>query len=186
MEADDQAIQTILTGLPKDICAAVDSFETGQKIWLHVQQMMKGSDIGIQDKKTKLFKNEKDYTQLYDFLKYNQVEVNELRAERLAGTHDPLALMANSNNSYNYPVTAVHNSGVQNVGNQNRLIVVSGIANPNANQNGNGNVVAAHAEGNGIGNNENQIRCYNCRGMGHPTRNCTVRARRRDATYLRT
>nr|GEY74709.1 hypothetical protein [Tanacetum cinerariifolium] len=45
-----------------------------------------------------------DYTQLYDFLKYNQKEVDELRAERLARTHDPLALMADSNNSFNYPV----------------------------------------------------------------------------------
>ncbi|GKD18744.1 hypothetical protein Tco_1207902 [Tanacetum coccineum] len=44
------------------------------------------------------------YTQLYDFLKYNQKEVNELRAERLARAHDPLALMANSNNPYNYRV----------------------------------------------------------------------------------
>ncbi|GJZ94390.1 hypothetical protein Tco_0666593 [Tanacetum coccineum] len=45
-----------------------------------------------------------DYTQLYDFLKYNQKEVDDLRAERLAKTHDPLALMANSNNPFNYPV----------------------------------------------------------------------------------
>nr|GEV00481.1 hypothetical protein [Tanacetum cinerariifolium] len=48
--------------------------------------------------------HELDYTRLYDFLKYNQVEVNELRAERLAKAYDPLALMANSNNRYNYLV----------------------------------------------------------------------------------
>nr|GEZ25088.1 hypothetical protein [Tanacetum cinerariifolium] len=41
-----------------------------------------------------------DYTQLYDFLKYNQKEVDDLKAERLAKTQDPLALMANSNNPY--------------------------------------------------------------------------------------
>nr|GEX69679.1 integrase, catalytic region, zinc finger, CCHC-type, peptidase aspartic, catalytic [Tanacetum cinerariifolium] len=35
--------------------AAVDSCETAQEIWLHVQQMMKGSDIGIQEKNAKLF-----------------------------------------------------------------------------------------------------------------------------------
>nr|GEZ23316.1 hypothetical protein [Tanacetum cinerariifolium] len=45
-----------------------------------------------------------DYTQLYDFLKYNQKKVDELKAERLAKTQDPLALMANSNNPYNFPV----------------------------------------------------------------------------------
>nr|GFA37836.1 hypothetical protein [Tanacetum cinerariifolium] len=55
IEADDQAIQTILLGLPEDIYAAVDSCETAQEISLRVQQMMKGSDIGIQEKKAKLF-----------------------------------------------------------------------------------------------------------------------------------
>nr|GFC51931.1 hypothetical protein [Tanacetum cinerariifolium] len=44
-----------------------------------------------------------DYTQLYDFIKYNQKEVDELKAERLAKTQDPLALMANSNNPYAFP-----------------------------------------------------------------------------------
>nr|GEU70324.1 integrase, catalytic region, zinc finger, CCHC-type, peptidase aspartic, catalytic [Tanacetum cinerariifolium] len=53
IEADDQAIRTILLGLPEDIYAAVDSCETAQEIWLRVQQMMKGSDIGIQEKKAK-------------------------------------------------------------------------------------------------------------------------------------
>nr|GEV35837.1 copia protein [Tanacetum cinerariifolium] len=89
------------------------------EIWLRVQQMMKGSDIGIQENKAKLFNewerftyNEgesiesyyhPDYTQLYDFLKYNQKEVDELKAERLAKTPDPLLLMANSNNPYVFP-----------------------------------------------------------------------------------
>ncbi|GKC12406.1 retrovirus-related pol polyprotein from transposon TNT 1-94 [Tanacetum coccineum] len=79
---------------------------------------------------------------------------------------------------------AVQNLGVQNVGNQNGLIVVPGIVNQNPN--GNGNVVAARAEGNANGNNGNQIRCYNCRGLGHLARNCTVRPRRRDVAYLQT
>nr|GFA17231.1 hypothetical protein [Tanacetum cinerariifolium]GFA29062.1 hypothetical protein [Tanacetum cinerariifolium] len=37
IEADDQAIQTILLGLPEDIYAAVDSCKTAQEIWLRVQ-----------------------------------------------------------------------------------------------------------------------------------------------------
>ncbi|GJS57890.1 hypothetical protein Tco_0652674 [Tanacetum coccineum] len=55
VEADNQAIQTILPGLPKEIYVVVDSCETTQEIWLHVQQMKKGSDIRIQEKKAKLF-----------------------------------------------------------------------------------------------------------------------------------
>nr|GEX58826.1 hypothetical protein [Tanacetum cinerariifolium] len=120
----------------EDIYVAVDRCETAQEIWLRVQQMMKGSDIGIQEKKAKLFNeweredcqqsefvnnlqpewsrhvtivhqtkdlHTADYTQLYNFLKYNQKEVDELKAERLAKTQDPLALMTNSNNPYAFP-----------------------------------------------------------------------------------
>nr|GFA14030.1 hypothetical protein [Tanacetum cinerariifolium] len=202
-----------------------------------------------------------DYTQLYDFLKYNQKEVDDLKAERLARTQDPLALMATSNNPYTFPVlhqdqpsfnqnymqqpmpnpeditnpttamnmalalmakafklnyststnnnqrilsnpcnrqiaqpgmnmgqdrqmqmvgecrescysACIPNPRIQNVGNQNGLIGVSG--NVNQNSNGNGNLVAARAEGNATGHNGNQIR------------NCTVRPRRRVAAYLQT
>nr|GEX64232.1 hypothetical protein [Tanacetum cinerariifolium] len=146
MDLDDQAIQTILLGLPEDVYAAVDSCETAKEIWERVRQMMKCSDIGEHEKKAKLFNewekftnkifpeniaanlkflnnlqpkwkrhvtivrqtknlHEADFTQIYDFLKMNQDEVNELRAERLAKTHDPLALMAHSQNSYNFPAT---------------------------------------------------------------------------------
>nr|GFC81563.1 hypothetical protein [Tanacetum cinerariifolium] len=54
--------------------------------------------------------------------------------------------------------------GVQNVGNPNGLMGVQG--NGNQNQIGNGNLVVARAEGNAGGQNGNQIRCYNCRGIG--------------------
>nr|GEU39540.1 hypothetical protein [Tanacetum cinerariifolium] len=62
IEVDDQAIQTILMGLPEDIYDAVDSCETAQEIWLRVQQMMKGYDIGVQEKKAKLFNEWKMFT----------------------------------------------------------------------------------------------------------------------------
>ncbi|GJX10585.1 hypothetical protein Tco_0200444 [Tanacetum coccineum] len=62
MEANDQAIQTILLGLPEDIYAAVDSCETAQEIWSRVQQIMKGSDIRIQEKKAKLFNEWERFT----------------------------------------------------------------------------------------------------------------------------
>ncbi|GKA53058.1 retrovirus-related pol polyprotein from transposon TNT 1-94 [Tanacetum coccineum] len=310
MEADDQAIQTILMGLLEDIYAAVDSCETTQEIWFtstdgesiesyyhrfsklmndfnrnkHFSEKIASNLKFLNSLQPEWSRHvtivhqtkdlhEVEYTQLYDFLKYNQVEVNKLRAERIARTHDPLALMANSNNPYNYPVfhqdqpsqvtymqqplpnnnfipqpsfntnymqqpmpnsediidpttainkalvlmakafklnyslptnnnqiissnsrirqlhsrvvqNAVQNPGVQNVVNQNGLIVVPGIVKQNVNQNGNGNVVAEWAEGNdnGNGNNGNHVRCYNCRGIDHYARNCTVK--KRDAAYL--
>nr|GEU52875.1 ribonuclease H-like domain-containing protein [Tanacetum cinerariifolium] len=76
IDADDQAIQTILLGLPEDV---YDD--------RHVTIVRRTKNL-----------HEADFTQIYDFLKMNQDEVNEIRAERLAKSHDPLALISHSQN----------------------------------------------------------------------------------------
>nr|GEX72247.1 hypothetical protein [Tanacetum cinerariifolium] len=206
IEADDQAIQTIL--LTKDLHTA-------------------------------------DYTQLYDFLKYNQKEVDELKAERLTKIQDPLALMANSNNPYaflvpyqdqpsfnqnymqqsipnpediTYPTTAMNMTLVlmakafklnyssptnnhqrissnpcnrqiaqpgMNIG-QDRQIQMVGDNGGNQFRQYAGQNARNLTGYNDVQNIGNQIRCYNCMGVGHYARNCTVRPRRRDAAYLQT
>nr|GEW93254.1 hypothetical protein [Tanacetum cinerariifolium] len=143
IEADDQAIQTILLGLPEGIYA-VNSCETAQEIWLRVQQMMKGSDIGIQEKKTKLF-NEWERQTNTDGCGNQFRQYAGQNVQNLNGYND----VQNVGNQVIQ--NAAQNLRVQNVGNQNGLIGVS--RNANHNPNGNGNLVAGRAEGNTTGYN---------------------------------
>nr|GEX58978.1 hypothetical protein [Tanacetum cinerariifolium] len=141
IEADDQAIRTILLGLLEDI------YEKKAKLFNKWERFTSNKGESIESyyhrflklmndlKRNKHFperiaNNQKflnnlqpewsrhvtivhqtkdlhtaDYTQLYDFLKYNQKEVDELKAERLAKIQDPLALMTNFNNPYASPTT---------------------------------------------------------------------------------
>nr|GFA37741.1 hypothetical protein [Tanacetum cinerariifolium] len=115
IEGDDQAIQTILLGLPEDIYAVVDSCETAQDIWLRVQQMMKGSDIGIQEKKAKLFnewerftsnKGESIESYYHHFLKLmNDLKRNKHFLEKISSN---LKFLNNLQPEWSRHVTIVH------------------------------------------------------------------------------
>nr|GFC41263.1 hypothetical protein [Tanacetum cinerariifolium] len=139
------------------------------------------------EKKAKLFNEWERFTSkegesiesyYYRFLKLmNDLKRNKHFPEKISiGYNDVIRNQVIQN--------VVQNPRVYNVGNQNGFISVQ--RNGNHNQIGNGNLVAARAEGNTAGQNGNQIRCYNYRGVGHYARNCTVRPRRRDAAYLQT
>nr|GEZ74503.1 putative reverse transcriptase domain-containing protein [Tanacetum cinerariifolium] len=229
-EADDQAIQIILLGLPEDIYAAEKKAKLfnewerftsndGESIESYYHRFLKLMNDLKRNKHfpEKIVSNLKflnnlqpewsrhvtivhqkkdlhtaDYTQLYDFLKYNQKEVDLTTVMNMA-----LALMAKAfklnystptnnnqrissnprNRQIAQPGTLNGYNDVQNVGNQvaqNAIqnLRVQNVENQNrligvpgnANQNGNGNLVAARTEGNATGHNGNQIRCYNYRG----------------------
>ncbi|GKD88820.1 hypothetical protein Tco_1364327 [Tanacetum coccineum] len=79
MEAE--AIHIILMGLPKDIYAVVDSCETTKEIWLRAKQMMRGSTIGAQEKKAKLFNEWEMFRSTKEKIASNLKFLNNLHTE---------------------------------------------------------------------------------------------------------
>nr|GEZ75661.1 hypothetical protein [Tanacetum cinerariifolium] len=171
IKADNQAIQTILLGLPEDIYAAIDSCETAQEIWLRVQQMMKGFDIGIQEKKDNqngvdmllLFIRPRTCTQLItlnsphqDQSSFNQNYLQQ-PMQNPEDIIDPTTAF-----KLNYSTPTNNNQRISS-NPRNRQIAQPGM---NMGQDRQMEIVRARAERNAAGQNGNQIRCYNCRGVG--------------------
>ncbi|GJS80466.1 hypothetical protein Tco_0730347 [Tanacetum coccineum] len=127
VEADDQAIQTILLGLPGEIYAAADSCETAQEIWLRVPQMMKGSDIRIQEKKAKLFNEWEMFTS-------TDGESIESYYHRFSKVKTDKMQMVGGNGGNQFRHYAGQNVGNQNGYNASTKCRESGIANLLRNQ----------------------------------------------------
>nr|GEV82174.1 hypothetical protein [Tanacetum cinerariifolium] len=150
---------------PSDATRAVPvpkSCETDQEIWLRVQQMMKGSDIRIQEKKANLFSEWERFTSTdvesiesyyYRFSKLmNDFKRNKHFLKKIANGWRKWGNQFRQYVGKNVGNQVVHNAvriGCLECWKSKWVILVPGIAN----QNGNGNVVAARAEGNVNGNN---------------------------------
>ncbi|GJS32294.1 hypothetical protein Tco_0530676 [Tanacetum coccineum] len=103
LNAEVEAIQIILTGIDKDIYSIVGACPNACEMWKAIERLKQGESINVQDLETNLFvtlvKHSQElktvsYHKLYDILKQHKNEVNEIRAERLARTANPLALVA--------------------------------------------------------------------------------------------
>ncbi|GKB24818.1 hypothetical protein Tco_0864219 [Tanacetum coccineum] len=125
-EAEKDAIFMLLTGIRDEIYSTVDACQTANEMWTAIERLQQGESLNIQDVKTNIFwefrkftsrdgesmesyyshfykimnemirNNLKVDTILFDILKQYQNEVNEIRAERIAKTANPLALVASA------------------------------------------------------------------------------------------
>nr|GEU55986.1 integrase, catalytic region, zinc finger, CCHC-type, peptidase aspartic, catalytic [Tanacetum cinerariifolium] len=187
IEADDQAIQTILLSLPEDNYKKAKFFNEwerftsneGESIESYYHRFLKlMNDL----KRNKHF-SEKIATPHQDQPSFNQNYMQQ-PIPNLEDIIDPITTMnmeltliakafkpnysTPSNNNQRISLNPRNRKIAQlrmNMG-QDRHMQMNGLIGflGNANLNGNGNLVAARAKGNAAGHNGNQIRCYNCRG----------------------
>nr|GEU71649.1 reverse transcriptase domain-containing protein [Tanacetum cinerariifolium] len=150
VEANDQAIQTILLGLPEDIYAIVDSYETAYEIWLHPTTAMNMKLVLM----AKAFK-----------LNYSTPTNNNQRS--LSNPRNRQIAQSSMNMGQDRQMQMVRDNGRnqfrQYAGQNVKIKIVTANQNPNRND----NVLAARAKGNTIRNNDGSaevhhyVNCYN-------------------------
>nr|GEU81181.1 hypothetical protein [Tanacetum cinerariifolium] len=137
LNAEAKAVQIILTGIDNDIHSTVDAYPNACEMWKAIERLKQGESINVQDLETNLYWEfgkftsrdgeslESYYSRFYKMMNelvknqcdvtnhQHQNEVNEIRAERLACTANPLALVAQQQLVYhpqNHPTYYTQNS----------------------------------------------------------------------------
>ncbi|GJU17225.1 retrovirus-related pol polyprotein from transposon TNT 1-94 [Tanacetum coccineum] len=122
LDDEAKAIQIILTGTDNDIYSTVDACPNACEMWKAIERLKQGESINVQDLETNLYWEFGKFTSrdgetlesYYSRMEKN--EVNEIRAERLARTANPLALVAQQQPIYhpqNHPTHYTQNSSTR-------------------------------------------------------------------------
>nr|GEU73556.1 hypothetical protein [Tanacetum cinerariifolium] len=155
IKADDQAIQTILLGLPEDIYAVVDTLHQDQPSFNqnYMQQPMPNPE-DITDPTTAMNMALALMAKAFN-LNYSTPTNNNQRIS--SNPRNRQIAQPGINISQDRQMKMVGESKSSECWNQNGQIGVPG----------NANLVAARAKGNAAGQDRNQIRCYTCRGVAN-------------------
>nr|GEX29823.1 DUF4219 domain-containing protein/UBN2 domain-containing protein [Tanacetum cinerariifolium] len=200
LNAKAEAVQIILTGIDNDIYSTVDDCPNACEIWKAIERFYKmmnelvrnqcdvtNHQVNVQfllqlqqewQRFVTLVKQSQEkkivsYHKLYDILKQHPNEVNEIRAERLARTTNPLALVAQQQPVYHL---------------QTILLTTLQIPQPDYNkllpetEEKIVNVAGARETVGTTMVQKSGIQCYNCKEYGHVARKCQ-KLKRKDAAY---
>ncbi|GJS40352.1 hypothetical protein Tco_0565395 [Tanacetum coccineum] len=135
LNAEDEAVQIILTGIDNDIYSTVDACLNACEMWKAIERLKQGESINVQDLETNLYWEFGKFTSRNVFTstttRMAKNEVNEIRTERLARTANPLALVAQQQPVYhhqNHPTQNTQYSSTrsqQSTRNRGKAIVTS-------------------------------------------------------------
>ncbi|GJV34784.1 hypothetical protein Tco_1407261 [Tanacetum coccineum] len=119
LNAEAEVVQIILTGIDNDIYSTVDACPNACEMWKAIERLKQVlTSIKTEWQRfVTLVKQSQElktvsYHKLYDILKQHQTEVNDIRAERLARTANPLALVSQQQLVY-HPTHYTNNSSTR-------------------------------------------------------------------------
>ncbi|GKE15123.1 hypothetical protein Tco_1422700 [Tanacetum coccineum] len=100
LHAEAEVIHIILTGIDNDIYFIVDACPNAIKMWKTIKRLKQEWQRFVTLVKQSQELKTVSYHKLYGILKQHQNEFNEIRAERLERTANPLALVAQQQATY--------------------------------------------------------------------------------------
>nr|GEY69657.1 hypothetical protein [Tanacetum cinerariifolium] len=116
LNAEAEAVLIILIGIDIDIHSTVDTCPDACEMWKAIERLKQEWQRFVTLVKQSQELKTVSYHKLYDILKQHQNEVNEIRAERLARTTNPLALVSQQQPVYhpqNHPTHYTQNSSTR-------------------------------------------------------------------------
>ncbi|GJY91130.1 retrovirus-related pol polyprotein from transposon TNT 1-94 [Tanacetum coccineum] len=222
LNAKAEAVQIILTGIDNDIYSTVDACPNACEMWKAIERLKQNVNQSmLQELETNLYgsfgkftsrmchvPNHSEWSILTSTTtRMEKNEVNEIRAERLARTGNPLHLFSTTNQltiPQNHPTQNTQYSSTrsqQSTRNRGKAIVTSSaptydlepatvteddeIINKELGYDNHEVVNVAGAREN-VGTlivQKSRIQCYNCKEYGHVSRECQTPKRVKDAAY---
>nr|GEU47505.1 Gag-Pol polyprotein [Tanacetum cinerariifolium] len=116
LNAEAKAVQIILTGIDNDIYLTVDACPNACEMWKAIERLKNGESINGQDLETNLycefgkFTSQDVLTSTTTRMAKHHNEVNEIRAERIARTANPLALVTQQQPVYHPQTHPTHHT----------------------------------------------------------------------------
>ncbi|GJT68066.1 retrovirus-related pol polyprotein from transposon TNT 1-94 [Tanacetum coccineum] len=196
-DCDIKTTNIILQGLPHEVYALVSNHKVAKELWERIQLLMQGTSLTKQERECKLYDEFDKFTykkgeSLREFylifsLLLNEMNIYNMKLEqfqvntKFLNTHTPCLLNgAKFCGRFNWFPRFLHTT---NIGSTSSLILVQ--------HESSCKVAAVHsrtytpgASGNNSGK-QRTIICYNCKGEGHMSKQCTKPKRKRDDLWFK-
>ncbi|GKA33403.1 retrovirus-related pol polyprotein from transposon TNT 1-94 [Tanacetum coccineum] len=170
-DSDIKAVNILLLGLPVDIYTLINHYQTVKEIWDRVKELMEGIEMTLQE-----HVYVKDANQ-YEVCISSSIKVDSAMTLRYPPINNQLRTSSNPRTQatiQNGQVMVQNVQGRQSQGNAvnagksqaTRTRVINTVGEANINQ-------------------PRVIRCYNCRGEGHMTKQCIVKKKVKDSEWFK-